>query len=111
MREIRGESGRGGEGYPFVLIAVSTSMRKREVLSIRKEDIQLGRRMIYLPKAKAGAREQPITAALAAFLDVYLRESVPADTPWLSPASRRSKSGHTVAIEKPPSVLRWRGLA
>ncbi len=87
--------------YPFVLIAVSTSMRKGEVLSIRKQDIDLARRMIYLPKAKAGAREQPITAALADFLDVYLKESVPRDTPWLFPSSRRSKAGHTVAIEKP----------
>lgn len=67
--------------YPFVLIAVSTSMRKGEVLGIRKEDIDLARRMIYLPKAKASAREQSITAAPAGFLDVYLRESVPADTP------------------------------
>lgn len=71
------------------------------MLSIRKQDIDLARRMIYLPKAKAGAREQPITAALAAFLDVYLKESVPADTPWLFPSPVRSKSGHTVAIEKP----------
>lgn len=26
---------------------------------------------------------------------------MPADTPWLFPSSRRSKVGHTVAIEKP----------
>lgn len=67
--------------YPFVLIAVSTSMCKGEVLRIRKQDIDLERRMIYLPKAKAGAREQPITAALAGFLDVYLKESIPRRTP------------------------------
>lgn len=90
--------------YPFILIAASTSMRKSEVLSIRKQDIHLDRRMIYVPKAKAGAREQPITEALRAFLDVYIRESVPRDTQWLFPSSRGSKSGHTVALEKPYRV-------
>ncbi|MEI2415486.1 tyrosine-type recombinase/integrase [Orrella sp. JC864] len=87
--------------YPFVLIAVSTGMRKGEVLRIRKEHIDIDRRMIYIPKAKAGAREQPITATLAAFLGDYLARSVPKGTPWLFPASRASKSGHTVALEKP----------
>ncbi|AZG10830.1 site-specific integrase [Pigmentiphaga sp. H8] len=87
--------------YPFVLIAVSTSMRKGEILRIRKEHIDLDRRMIFIPKAKAGAREQPITAALTAFLRTYLEQSVPSDTPWLFPSPRGSKSGHTVAIEKP----------
>ncbi|AEE65752.1 MULTISPECIES: site-specific integrase [Bordetella] len=46
-------------------------MRKSEVLRIWKADIDLPRRMIYLPEAKAGAREQPITAALAEFLDAF----------------------------------------
>lgn len=87
--------------YPFMLIAVSTGMRKQEILSIRKEHIDLDRRTIYIPKAKAGAREQPITAALAAFLRDYLEKSVPSDTPWLFPAARASRAGHTVAIEKP----------
>lgn len=42
--------------YPFVLIALETSMRMSEVLSIRKENINLAQRTIYIPKAKAGAR-------------------------------------------------------
>ncbi|AWP77335.1 site-specific integrase [Bordetella bronchiseptica] len=46
-------------------------MRKSEVLRIWKAGIDLPRRMIYLPEAKAGAREQPITAALAEFLDAF----------------------------------------
>jgi integrase len=75
-------------------------MRKSEVLSIRKENIDLDRRMIYIHKAKAGAREQPITERLAVFLETYLRESVPSASPWLFP-SAMSESGHTVAIEKP----------
>jgi integrase len=40
-------------------------MRRMEILSIRLEHIDLDKQIIYIPKAKAGAREQPITAHLA----------------------------------------------
>ncbi|MBA2654442.1 MAG: hypothetical protein H0U71_05200 [Gammaproteobacteria bacterium] len=43
-------------------------MRRTEILSIRLEHIDLERRIIYIPQAKAGARQQPITAYLAEFL-------------------------------------------
>lgn len=75
-------------------------MRKSEVLSIRKEHVHTDRRVIYLPKAKAGAREQPMTDRLAIFLEQYLRESVPEKAVWLFP-SDKSECGHTVSIEKP----------
>jgi integrase len=58
--------------YPFVVIGLETSMRKPEMLSIRREHIDIPRRTIYIPRAKAGAREQPITAYLAGFLQGYL---------------------------------------
>lgn len=47
--------------YPFIVIGLETAMRKSEILSIRREDIDLQRRVVFIPKAKAGAREQPIT--------------------------------------------------
>ncbi len=40
--------------YPFVLIALEISMRMSEVLSIRKENINLAQHTIYIPQAKAG---------------------------------------------------------
>lgn len=43
--------------YPFIVIGLETSMRKMEILSIRLEDIDTNRKVIYIPKAKAGARE------------------------------------------------------
>lgn len=52
----------------------------------------------YLPKAKAGAREQPITAALAAFLDVYLRESVSMALPNFKALEIRPHSSHRKAL-------------
>jgi integrase len=46
--------------YPFIVIGLETSMRRMEILSIRLEHIDLARRVIFIPKAKAGSREQPI---------------------------------------------------
>ncbi|MCY1236941.1 Tyrosine recombinase XerC [compost metagenome] len=86
--------------YAFVLVALETSMRKSEVLSIERSNVDVERRVIYVPKAKAGAREQPMTERLATFMEKYMSESVKSTDRWLFP-SDRSKSGHTIAIEKP----------
>lgn len=74
-------------------------MRRMEILAIRLEHIDLDRRIIFIPIAKAGAREQPITAHLAGILEGYIENAEP-EQKWLSPAPR-SRTGHTVAIEKP----------
>ncbi|WP_445369864.1 tyrosine-type recombinase/integrase [Methylomonas sp. BW4-1] len=84
--------------YPFALIGLETSMRKMEILSIRLGHIDLKRRVIYIPKAKAGAREQPITAHLADYLKQHLKQ-VESEQVWLFP-SESSESGHMVSIEK-----------
>jgi len=85
--------------YPFILIGLETSMRRMEILSIRLENIDLDKRVIYIPQAKAGAREQPITTHLAEILRGYIETTEP-DQEWFFPASR-SRTGHVVAIEKP----------
>ncbi len=85
--------------YPFVVIGLETSMRQSEILSIQRENIDLDRRVIWIPKAKAGKREQPITAHLAEFLANWMA-ALPLGTPWLFP-SPAAKSGHTVDIRKP----------
>ena len=84
---------------PFIVIALETSMRYMEILSIRREHVDLQRRIIYIPKAKAGAREQPITAHLAEFLEGQIA-ALPEGTPWLFP-SLASRTGHTVNIRGP----------
>jgi integrase len=73
-------------------------MRRSEILSIRLEDIDLGRCIIYIPRAKAGAREQPITQYLARFLKGCIDAAEPEQV-WLFP-SPKSCTGHTVNIEK-----------
>lgn len=85
--------------YPFLVIALKTSMRKMEILSIRRENIDTDRRVIYVPKAKGGAREQPITAPLAEFLRGFVKPLDPG-RPWLFP-SLSAKGGHTVENRKP----------
>lgn len=88
--------------YPFVAIALETSMRRMEILSIRLEHIDIVRRLIRIPEAKAGARDQPITGHLAEFLAGYLNAAEPGQV-WLFPSRTpiKSKTGHAVSIEKP----------
>ena len=86
------------QAYPFILIGLRTGMRKSEILSIRREHVDLATRTIYVPHAKAGARTQPISADLATFLEGYL-ETLPEGTPWLFP-SVAAAEGHTVDVRK-----------
>lgn len=93
------KSDQNAQIYPFILIALDTSMRLGEVLAIRKEHVDLANRRIFIPKAKAGAREQPITQGLADYLQSYMA-ALPEGLPWLF-ASPSAKEGHTVNIRKP----------
>lgn len=85
--------------YPFIVIGLETSMRLMEILTIRREHVDLKQLTIYIPKAKGGAREQPITQHLAKFLEGYM-EGLQKGTPWLFP-SPGAKEGHTMEIRKP----------
>lgn len=85
--------------YPFIVIGLETSMRKMEILSIRLEHIDVARRVIYIPQAKGGAREQPMTKRLANFLTGFINGAENGQK-WLFP-SPTSGTGHTVSIEKP----------
>jgi integrase len=95
--------------YPFIYIGLRTAMRRSEILRIRREHVDVDRRTIYIPMAKAGAREQPMPGDLAEFLKGFLA-AMPTGTPWLFP-SAGSKSGHTVDIRMPfPRVVAAGGL-
>ena len=84
--------------YPFIVIGLGTSMRRMEILSIQLKNIDLNKQVIFIPHAKAGAREQPIPQYLADFLQGYI-ETAKADQIWLFPA-KLSASGHVMNIEK-----------
>ncbi|MBK5274568.1 MAG: site-specific integrase [Desulfuromonadales bacterium] len=84
--------------YPFIVIGLETGMRKMEILRMKRTDVDTVKRLIFIPKAKVGMREQPITSGLASYLKRYM-ESLHDNSEWLFPCST-SKTGHTVAIEK-----------
>lgn len=71
----------------FVAIGLNTAMRHSEILRIRWADIDLDRRRIDIPEAKAGQRIQPITAALAESLRKEQARRPKGDV-WLFPATR-----------------------
>jgi len=85
--------------YLFVVIGLATSMRRMEILSVKVSDIDLERKLINISKAKAGARQQPITSQLAGILAAQLNR-LPKEQIWLFPAEK-SITGHTISIEKP----------
>lgn len=84
--------------YPFTKIALSTSMRMTEVLCLRREHVDTAKRRLFIPAAKAGSREQPITGDLAAFLEEHIK-TLPPGCDWLFP-SIASKSGRLATIRK-----------
>lgn len=84
--------------YPFIVIGLETGMRKMEILCMKRADVDTARRVIFIPEAKAGMREQPITTGLAYYLSRYM-DSLNDDSVWLFPCAT-STTGHTVAIEK-----------
>ncbi len=84
--------------YPFIVIGLGTSMRRMEILSIQIKNIDLSKRIIFIPQAKAGAREQPMPQYLADFLRGYL-DVAKSDQVWLFP-SKQSQTGHVMNIEK-----------
>ena len=74
--------------HAFVMVGLRTGMRHSEILAIRREDVDLESRVIWIPKAKAGAREQPITDDLADYLARRL-EMLPPGCQWLFPSPRQ----------------------
>lgn len=52
----------------FVAIALGTCMRHMEIFAARWDHVDLARRRLFIPHAKAGQREQPMSAELAGTL-------------------------------------------
>jgi integrase len=72
----------------FAVIATSTGMRHGEILRIRWEEIDFEQRRIYIGRAKAGQREQPIPPSLASALkEQWAQLGEPKS--WLFPTSRK----------------------
>jgi integrase len=78
----------------FVAIALGTGMRHSEILAARWDQLDLDRRRLFIPDAKAGQRSQPLTAELA---DILRREREMRDdrAGWIFPSPHADAvSGH-----------------
>jgi len=86
----------------FVAFGLNTAMRHGEILRTRFEHIDFDRCRLYLPTAKAGSREQPITPDLR---DILSKERDMRDDRrrWIFPAARPklSVAGHRTRMDRP----------
>lgn len=86
----------------FVAFGLNAAMRHREILAVRYDQIDFANRRIFIPQAKAGEREQPITAALA---DALARQQKMENEPkgWVFPTlnAKQAKGGHRTNMARP----------
>jgi integrase len=85
----------------FVAFGLNTAMRHREILQARFDHLDLGTRRLFIPQAKAGDREQPITPELAEIL-AKEREMRDDQEGWIFPSPRptTSSTGHRDRMHK-----------
>jgi integrase len=85
----------------FVAFGLNTAMRHGEILAARWDQLDLVKLRLYIPNAKAGQREQPITAELGQIL-VREREMRDDRTGWIFPSPHKdSKIGHLTRMDRP----------
>ncbi len=84
----------------FIAFGLNTAMRHSEILRTRYSQVDVTNRRIFVPQAKAGEREQPITASLASLIEEQLaKDGKGAD--WIFPAVRKkTASPHRVSLAK-----------
>jgi integrase len=85
----------------FVAFGLNTAMRHTEILTARWEHLDFARRRLFIPDAKAGEREQPITAELA---DILAREREMREDRqgWVFPSPHfNAVTGHRTRMDRP----------
>lgn len=91
-----------GRLWLFVAFGLNAAMRHREILGVRYDQINFDTRRVFIPDAKAGEREQPITSALA---DSLKRQRAMEDDTegWVFPTliPGQSKCGHRTNMARP----------
>ncbi|MDO9490189.1 MAG: site-specific integrase [Sphingomonadaceae bacterium] len=92
-----------GLTYLFVAFGLNTAMRHREILSARFDQIDAEGLRIHVPLAKAGSRDQPITAELVELLKAR-REQLPDSERdgWIFPTAipKQAKQGHRTRMDR-----------
>lgn len=86
----------------FVLFGLNTAMRHSEILRARFDQVDFDKLRLYIPQAKAGQREQPITPELAEVLRKE-REMRDDRQGWIFPTYRPkyAKGEHRTQLGRP----------
>jgi integrase len=86
----------------FVAFGLNTAMRHREILRTRLDQLDLDKNRLFVPRAKGGRREQPITPQLAEILRREIASRADKKG-WIFPSPRpnASSSGHRDLMAKP----------
>ena len=85
----------------FVAFGLNTAMRHSEILSARFDLVSFEKLRLFIPYAKGGQREQPITLELAAMLRTEREMRNDLDG-WIFPSPHQdSGSGHRARMDKP----------
>ncbi len=79
------------------LIGIYTGMRRGEIVSLRREQVETERRILRVEETKTGEPlELPITRQLAV---IFERRLADGDGPWVFP-SPRSEAGHVADVAR-----------
>jgi integrase len=85
----------------FVAFGLNTAMRHSEIMAARWDQLNLSNRRLFIPDAKAGEREQPITPELAELL-ASEREMRQDRQGWIFPSPHAdSAAGHRARMGRP----------
>jgi integrase len=85
----------------FVAFGLNTAMRHGEILAARWDQLDLANRRLFIPDAKAGEREQPITPELATLLETE-REMRDDRIGWIFPSPHSdSAAGRRARMDRP----------
>jgi integrase len=103
-RELLKAAGADADPYCWLFVAfgLNTAMRHGEILRARLDQIDFEHHRLFIPQAKAGTREQPITPELAEILKRE-KEMAKDQAGWIFPSPRAgaSLSGHRDRMDKP----------
>jgi integrase len=87
--------------WVFVAFGLNTAMRHGEIMRARWDQLDVTNRRLFIPDAKAGQREQPITAELVALL-ASERAMRDAKAEWIFPSPHAdSARGHKARMDRP----------
>jgi integrase len=85
----------------FVAFGLNTAMRHAEIMAARWDQLDLDHRRLFIPDAKAGEREQPITVELADILGRE-REMREDRAGWIFPSPHADSAvGHRHRMDQP----------